>query len=71
MNCIALVFSAFEIENSEELDIQLLTPKKCSIAPAKLAQFLLQYKLCSDFHIEVVFPKGAVTGLSQDVSHRL
>lgn len=34
----------------------------------QLQQFLLQYKTCSNFHIEVVFPTGAITGFSHQVN---
>lgn len=67
-NSIVSVFSVFQIENDDELDVQLFTPKKSSIAPAQLKQFLMQYKSCSHFHIEVVFPQGAITGLSHKVN---
>lgn len=61
---VPIVFSAFEIENTEELDVKLYNPQKAPIAPEKLSQFLQQYKLCSFFHIAVVFPDGIMTGLS-------
>lgn len=63
-----LVFSVFKIENDDELDVQLFTQKRSSIAPAQLKQFLMQYKSCSNFHIQVVFPQGAITGLSHEVN---
>lgn len=55
------VFSAFQIQNKGELCVKLLNQHAAPIPDGKLSHIMLQYKNCSHFSINVVFPDGFAT----------
>lgn len=62
-----LVYSAFGLNTEDEIDVKLYTKDKYLIPPRQLPKLLLQFKLCSNFMIDVFFPTGAITTMSHEV----
>lgn len=55
------VFDAFQIQTKHELCLKLLSQDGAPIPDGKLSQIMLQYKNCSHFSIQVLFPDGFAT----------
>lgn len=62
------VCSSFEITNEDEMEAKLYTPNKYEVKPSQLPKLLLQFKSCSQFQLDVLFPNGAITNISHEVS---